>query len=304
MVMEKTSKPTEFDEDKKISWFCRLNLKGEALLYTVLAFIIYFPIACLLAIGKGVIWFGEKVWWVVYHIPEALEWFIDTIVFPFCNILFVGLVYILSGIWYILIRLPEYIEWILCNVLVPLVEWCWKAILYILNGLYYCLVIIWKGLVIVYRVVEWGIERVLLPIFTILWIFIRYIGIALILIARVIGNVLKELIRLLVYLYIQINWCAVRSLIRIGTVISIIISCGYIGKGLFDYPVNIIITGYYYDDDPAIQFIHLMIAVLMVSIVLYYHAWVYSSKGELQFVCKNTWQCSSVRTGLRDLWNK
>jgi hypothetical protein len=302
MVTEKKSDDTELE--KKISRFCRINLKTEALLYTLLSLIIYIPIFGLIKLAKGIIWVFRGIWWVVSHIPQVAEWIMERVIFPILIKTYAAIIWCLLTILGIIASIPAGLLWIYRNILIPLAKGVWRAILYASHIIAVIAGIVWKILLYFPPVIEWITEKLLLPVFRAVWGLLRYIGITITFVAIGLIKVVNWVLGILIYLYSRTNKCAARSLIRLFTVIGMLVSCGSIINGLLHYPLDIIFTGYYYDSNPDIQFIHMMIAVLMISITAYYHAWAYSPSDELKFVCKNTWQCTSVRLGLRNLWNK
>lgn len=96
--------------------------------------------------------------------------------------------------------------------------------------------------------------------------------------------------RKLLYVIEIINWCAVRSIVRMISMVAGISSVVYILYALIViHPEGKIITGVLYDSDATILMIHYAVIVILCSIAFYYNAWAYSRPEEVAFVCKRSW---------------
>lgn len=88
-------------------------------------------------------------------------------------------------------------------------------------------------------------------------------------------------------LYRWINWCAVRSILRMLSMVSGIVSTIYIIYATITvYKIATIITGRFEDSNSMVYMIHVAIVILLFAISIYYNAWAYSSEEERTFVCK------------------
>jgi hypothetical protein len=156
--------------------------------------------------------------------------------------------------------------------------------------------IVWKGLIYasiyVPKFIELIIVSIILPIFTSIWYLLKYIGKIIMSIARVVVSGILFIWRKLKYLYSIINWGIVRSIIRIISLLSSLISIYIISNGIYTYPLKQIFTGYFYDADSNIYMIHIAVIILMTSIVSYYNAWALSDNNEIRFVRKNMWSAN------------
>jgi len=94
-----------------------------------------------------------------------------------------------------------------------------------------------------------------------------------------------------------INWCAVRSAIRIISVICFIGAVYTIFDCVMKLPPGTqVITGKFFDSNGMIFLIHEAIALLMISITMFYNAWAYSKDEEVTFICKNTVGLSMIKS--------
>lgn len=204
----------EDPEDKQISLFCRINLKLESGVYSLLALILYLPVLAIVKFIKGAIY-------VITHLPD---------------------------------------------------------------------------------VILWVVEKILLPIFTAVWLLIVGIAKLVVFLIKQFIRLIKLIIKYIIVLYRLINWCAVRSLAR---AISAIVGIGsgiYIVNAFRYHAVNAIVTGYFHDANPEIQNVHIAMALLMISVTAFYNAWAFSKSEERKFVCKNTWGSKKLRDGLKNFW--
>jgi hypothetical protein len=152
------------------------------------------------------------------------------------------------------------------------------------------------------QIIEWVVERILLPLFTAVWLLIVGIAKLVVLLLRYSIRALRFVIRAIIKFLLWINWCAVRSLIRAISAITGIGSSIYIINAFRYHATNVIFTGYFHDSNPEIQNVHIAIALLMISITMYYNAWAFSKSEERKFVCKNTWGSKKLRDGIESFW--
>jgi hypothetical protein len=105
--------------------------------------------------------------------------------------------------------------------------------------------------------------------------------------------------------WVKINWCAVRSSIRIISIICIVGSIYAIVEGYFQLPPDTaIITGRFFDTNGTVFRIHEAIALLMISITTFYNAWAYSKKEEVSFICSHTVGIPALRKIRNKVLNK
>lgn len=152
------------------------------------------------------------------------------------------------------------------------------------------------------QIIEWVVEKIFLPLFTAVWLLFVSIAKLVVLLLRYTVRAIKFIVRCIIKLFLLINWCAVRSIVR---AVSVLIGIGagiYIANSFRYHALNIIFTGYFHDSNPEIQNIHVAIALLMISITMYYNAWAFSKSEERKFVCKNTWGSKKLRDGIKNFW--
>ncbi len=142
----------------------------------------------------------------------------------------------------------------------------------------------------------WWIEKTVLPILYIiskgLMVIFKFISIGLLGLLELIYDIYKYLHKWC----LGISWCAVRSSIRIIAIICIVGSIYAIIEGVLSLPPNtVIITGRFFDANGTVFRIHEAIALLMISITLFYNAWAYSKDEEVSFICSHTVGVSLLR---------
>lgn len=142
----------------------------------------------------------------------------------------------------------------------------------------------------------WLIEKIIVPVLFLIYIvgqrFFKYLLFGFVLVFR--G--LLKLYKILCEYWSKINWCAVRSAIRIIAIICIIGSIYTIIDGLLRCPAStVIITGRFFDANGDVFLIHEAIALLMISITAFYNAWAYSKDEEVSFICTHTVGVSTLR---------
>jgi hypothetical protein len=141
----------------------------------------------------------------------------------------------------------------------------------------------------------WIIETFVLPILYYIYhagyFVLKYIVIAL----ETICAALRAVYVTLRDWWRKINWCAVRSGIRILAIIGIIGAIYTIIEGVMQLPPDTtIITGRFFDSNGTVFRVHEAIALLMFSITAFYNAWAYSKDEEVSFICSHTLGVSTL----------
>jgi hypothetical protein len=273
--MQTPKKIEEDSENKTVSSrLCRVNLKLEATLYSLFIFILYIPALVVSAAIK-------TAKWLKAHIPSVIIWIIRSLILPALSILWNAIKIILKtifgGLW-------------------NAVKWVWSILVKVAK---------WLGTTIPLAV-KWIIQTLILPVFSILWtVIFAILKVAFVILKTVViglWNAVKWILHIIVYSFSIINWCAVRSITRLISIVCGIGSLGYIIYELTRVVPDHIFTGYFYDANPEVQMTHYAIVLLMLSIVFYYHAWAYSKKEEMRFVCRNTWHGKKIHEMLSNIW--
>jgi len=163
-----------------------------------------------------------------------------------------------------------------------------------------------KGLkwlaVIVPALFQWFIETIIVPIVAICYEWGMLVFELLIICILYVCGGIRYLYVFLYKYWVKINWCAVRSTIRIISIICIIGSIYAIIEGYFQLPQNtVIITGRFFDANGTVFRIHEAIALLMISITAFYNAWAYSKDEEVSFICSHTVGVPTLRK-IRDIF--
>ena len=99
-----------------------------------------------------------------------------------------------------------------------------------------------------------------------------------------------------------INWYIVRSLTRMFSIITFVVSWYFIGSGVLTYSFQKIFTGEYYDPNPPIVFIHAAIVTMLVSTLIYYSAWAWSKSEETAIVQKYTTKYMPSLETMKKMW--
>lgn len=111
--------PEGIEEKTISSRLCRIYLRIESLLYSLLTLILYAPMVCFIKIVVGAIW-------VATHIPQIIEWVASTILVPCFTIVWM----IIKGISLIVL--------VFIGALISIVIKLWRVALHLFANINWC----------------------------------------------------------------------------------------------------------------------------------------------------------------------
>ena len=190
----------------------------------------------------------------------------------------------------------------ICRILLKLEAWINTIIAFIFGLPILISIHGYKTIIfIIFNTIPWVVERMLVPAALNVFELIAVIWDNVIFAIKTILKGIVWMCKKVRYVLSIINWCAVRSIIRIVSTITGVASISYIiYASIGIYGTVKIITGYFYDKSPTIYAIHIAILVFLLSVSFYYNAWAYSNSEESTFVCKYTWGFQRFK----DFWNR
>ena len=148
---------------------------------------------------------------------------------------------------------------------------------------------------------EWIGTRLLIPVGRlIVWLFIG-IGKAITWISVGIGKGIWYFCKGIAWAFGKINWCAVRSLTRMFSLIGGVVAGIWLVYTIYTHPGVQVITGKFSDADPAVCLMHTLIAAIMIAVTAYYNAWAFSKAEEINFVSKRTCGLNKIKEQVKRL---
>lgn len=194
---------------------------------------------------------------------------------------------------YLAKSLPSWFLWLIDRIVLPVLTIIYKGIVFCAHSIILGFVAV---LLAIGKVAEWIVEHLVLSLLALLYHSCVFLFKAIHKGIRVLCSIILTVWGAIYVYWSKINWCAVRSTIRIITIICMIGAIYTIIDGVLKVPVDTaIITGRFFDPNGDVFRIHEAIALLMISITAFYNAWAYSKDEEVAFVCTHVVGVSTLR---------